>query len=96
LVTESNAYRSLASAIILRALRDVSANDRRYGERRRVSAVKFLLSEDCREYLFLLDINWEIKDEEQLVKMSEALKSFKPSKANKSNKTGVKEYEWDE
>lgn len=95
MVTEANAYRSLASAILLRALRDVSANDQRHGERRRVSAVKFLLSEDCKEYLFLLDINWEIKDEAQLVKMSEALKSYKP-KPSKAKNRGVKKYEWDE
>lgn len=56
MVTEDAAYRCLASAIILRAVRDVGSTDKTYGE----DAMEYLLSDQCKCLMALLGREWKI------------------------------------
>jgi len=62
MVTEDAAYRCLASAIILRAVRDVGSSDRTYGE----SAMEYLLSDNCKHLMALLGREWKVTQSDVL------------------------------
>jgi hypothetical protein len=56
MITEDAAYRCLASAIILRAVRDVGSTNKTYSE----DAMEYLLSDQCKCLMALLGREWKV------------------------------------
>jgi hypothetical protein len=56
MVTEDAAYRCLASAIVIRAVRDVASSDKTYAE----AAMEYLLSDRCKCLMALLGREWKV------------------------------------
>lgn len=58
MVTEDAAYRCLASAIVLRAVKDAGSTDKTNGQ----EAMEFLMSDSCKQLIALLGREWKVTE----------------------------------